>query len=251
MSQRQDWDPARYARNARFVSDLGAPALAWLDPRPGEHILDLGCGDGTLTAQIAQSGAQVIGVDASPAMVAAARVAGLSVRLLDGKDLDYLAEFDAVFSNAALHWMTDAEAVLRGVKAALKPGGRLVAEFGGGDNVAQVVAAITSVLARHGLSAAERNPWYFPGDLEYRDLLERLGFVVQRISLHPRPTVLPGDLMEWLQLFASPFLADLAEAARNARLREVRDLLAPTLCDNSGRWTVDYVRLRLHACRPA
>ncbi|MDP7491093.1 MAG: hypothetical protein QGG10_11355, partial [Arenicellales bacterium] len=135
--------------------------------------------------------------------------------------------------------------------AALKPGGRLVAEFGGGDNVAQVVAAITSVLARHGLSAAERNPWYFPGDLEYRDLLERLGFVVQRISLHPRPTVLPGDLMEWLQLFASPFLADLAEAARNARLREVRDLLAPTLCDNSGRWTVDYVRLRLHACRPA
>jgi len=200
MSQRQDWDPARYARNARFVSDLGAPALAWLDPRPGERILDLGCGDGTLTAQIAQSGAQVIGVDASPAMVAAARVAGLSVRLLDGKDLDYLAEFDAVFSNAALHWMTDAEAVLRGVKAALKPGGRLVAEFGGGDNVAQVVAAITSVLARHGLSAAERNPWYFPGDLEYRDLLERLGFVVQRISLHPRPTVLPGDLMEWLQI---------------------------------------------------
>src|SRR5208337_4503768 len=139
---RQSWSAAGYDENARFVSDLGGEILAWLDPKPGERILDLGCGDGALTEKIAAAGSSVTGVDTSPEFLAAARRRGLDAREMDGQALSFASEFDAVFSNAALHWMTAPEAVLAGIARALKLGGRFVAEFGGHGNVAAIVTAM-------------------------------------------------------------------------------------------------------------
>ena len=146
--QSQTWDPESYARHARFVSDLAGPVLALLDAQPGERILDLGCGDGALTKKLAELGCDVIGVDAGPDMIRAARELGLDARVVDGHELSFEREFDAVFSNAALHWMKrDPDAVVAGVARALKPGGRFVGEFGGHGNVAAIV---TDYFARSG-----------------------------------------------------------------------------------------------------
>jgi trans-aconitate methyltransferase len=245
-----EWDPDVYARNAGFVPALGAAVLELLDARRGERILDLGCGDGVLTDRIVAAGAEVLGVDASPAMVDAARARGLDARVLDGGELRFDGEFDAVFSNAALHWMTDPDAVIRGVQRALRPGGRFVAEMGGHGCVAAVVVALVAVLARHGVDGAARVPWYFPTVADYGARLESAGFVVDSIRLVPRPTLLPGDVRDWLDTFASSFLDAVADAERAAVRDEVAELLRPCLCDEAGRWTADYVRLRFAAHVP-
>jgi SAM-dependent methyltransferase len=242
----QTWSAETYARNARFVSDLGADALAWLDPRPAERILDLGCGDGALTVRIAEAGAHVVGVDASEAFVTAARARGLDVRHGDGEALDFEADFDAVFSNAALHWMRDADAVITGVRRALKPHGRFVGEFGGHGNVAAIVTAMRAVAARHGIDESLVAPWYFPTAAEYTERLEAGGFRVDRTALIPRPTPLPSGLSGWLRTFRVPFFhAAGQEADRIAA--EIEALLAPALRDGAGTWTADYVRLRFEA----
>jgi len=157
----QHWDPARYQRNAGFVAVLGQPVVELLAPRPDERILDLGCGEGTLTAVRARQ-ARVTGVDASVEQVAAARVRGLDAHVADGTRLGCFAEeFDAVFSNAALHWMRDPDAVIDGVWRALKPGGCFVGECGGAGNVATVRGALVAVLARRGIDGDAASPWYF------------------------------------------------------------------------------------------
>ena len=245
----QQWDPAEYDRTARFVSDLGAPVLALLDPQPGERILDLGCGDGALTEVLVQRGAEVVGVDASPAMVDGARARGLDARCVDGHALDFDGEFDAVFSNAALHWMREPDDVLAGVARALRPGGRFVAELGGHGCVAAVTVALVAALDRRGIDGAARNPWYFPTAAGYRERLERAGFVVRSIELIPRPTILPGDIRDWLTTFAQPFLAAVPATDRGDVLDETAARLRPVLCDERGIWTADYVRLRLAAAR--
>ena len=158
----QHWDPDRYARNARFVADLGAPLVDLLDPRPDERVLDLGCGDGALTEKLAGQTAAVVGVDSSGEQVAAARARGLDAHVMDGHRLTFAAEFDAVVSNAALHWMLRPDAVIAGVWRALKPGGRFVAEMGGAGNVALIKAALVAALDRRGLDGAAHVPWYFP-----------------------------------------------------------------------------------------
>ncbi len=246
----QHWDPARYRRNAGFVAALGAPLLDLLDPQPGERILDLGCGDGALTATLAAR-AQVVGVDASAEQVAAARARGLDARRIDGNRLLFAGEFDAVFSNAALHWMRDPDAVIDGVWRALKPGGRFVAECGGVGNVGRVVDALGAALARRGIDGAAANPWYFPSPEEYRARLERRGFLVREMVLIPRPTPLPGRLGDWLETFAESFLARISAAERAAFIDEVEAALRPALCNADGLWTVDYVRLRFAAQKPA
>lgn len=243
---RQDWAPASYDANARFVSDLAGGVMEWLAPKPGEAILDLGCGDGVLTAQLAGLGARVVGVDSSPDFVAAARARGLDVRLMDGQALSLDGGFDAVFSNAALHWMPDAAAVANGVKRALKPGGRFVAEFGGHGNVAAVVTAMLAVAKARNGDAALAMPWYFPSPAAYRAVLEKVGFTVKRIVLIPRPTPLPTGMAEWLKLFRKPFFQQFANAEETA-LAEAVELLRPSLCDEAGQWTADYVRLRVEA----
>jgi len=244
----QSWSADRYARNARFVADLGAPVLDLLAPRPGERVLDLGCGDGALTERIAAAGAEIVGCDASPELLAAAAARGLAVRHADGHALPFEAEFDAVFSNAALHWMSrDPSAVVAGVRRTLLPGGRFVGEFGGHGNVAAVVTALIAVLDRHGVDGTAAMPWYFPTADEYRALLEAHGFTVDSIALLPRPTPLPTGIAGWLATFGAPFVRGLPEGERDAVLAEVERLLAPSLRDGGGRWTADYVRLRFAA----
>src|SRR5258707_664876 len=184
----QSWDPDLYARSARFVSDLGMPVVALLDPRPGERILDLGCGDGVLTEKLAALGCEVVGADASPAQVEAARARGLDARVLDGEALPFEAEFDAVFSNAALHWMKKPGAVVEGVRRALRQGGRFVAECGGRGNVRRIEAALAEALGRPRRDAEALNSWYFPSPHEYRRLLEAHGFEVKEMKLFPPPT---------------------------------------------------------------
>ncbi len=247
--RRQQWSSGSYDTHARFVSDLATGVVDWLAPRAGERILDLGCGDGVITAELRDRGVDVVGVDASEDFIAAARARGLDARLMDGEDLRFGPEFDAVFSNAALHWMTQADAVVRGIARALKPGGRFVAEFGGHGNVAAIVTAMRAVCQRRGGDLALADPWYFPAPQVYQALLERHGFRVERIALIPRPVVLKTGIESWLAVFRQPFFAQFGAAA-DAALAETVELLRPALCDADGNWTADYVRLRVAAVKP-
>jgi SAM-dependent methyltransferase len=252
MSSSQRWDPALYDRHARFVSDLAGPVLELLDARPGEEILDLGCGDGVLTAALAARGCHTLGADSSPALIEATRARGVPALVVESQSLASHPELDgrfhAVFSNAALHWMRPPEPVIAGVHRVLRPGGRFVAEMGGAGCVATVRRGLAQALARRGLEERALCPWYFPSDAEYRALLEAAGFQVESMVLVPRPTALPGSVRSWLELFAQSYTAAVADPERF--LAEAEEDLRPLLCDPSGRWTADYVRLRFGARKP-
>lgn len=230
------------------MSDLGMPVVELLLPQPGERVLDLGCGDGALTVKLLNFGCEVVGVDSSPEMVAAARALGLDARVIAAQALPFNNEFDAVFSNAVLHWIKEPEMVIDGVWRALKPGGRLVGEFGGHGNVSAIVTAIESGLTSRGLTVS--SPWFFPCPEEYRTLLEASGFAVQSINLIPRPTPLPGGIGGWLETLAQPYTAALPTGAQPSFIAELVEALRPTLCDASGNWWADYVRLRFAATKP-
>jgi trans-aconitate methyltransferase len=243
----QTWNSEGYAKNARFVTDLGAPVLELLAPRPGEHILDVGCGDGVLTKRIADLGCNVVGLDSSADFVASARKLGLTVVEKSASEMDFGPGFDAVFSNAALHWMKDADAVLGRIAHALLPNGRFVAEMGGHGCVSTVLSALIDELEFRGYDGRGANPWYFPTVEDYGGRLADAGFSVRYIELIPRPTPLPGDVMGWLTTFAGCFTALLPEMDRTDYLECVRERIKPDLCDGAGQWTVDYVRLRFAA----
>ena len=248
----KDWKAERYAEHAHFVPALGQAVLDLLAPQSGERILDLACGDGVLTAKIAATGASVYGVDGSADMIAAATARGLEARVMDGMNLQFDHQFDAVFSNAALHWMkSDPDAVIRGVARALKPGGRFVAEMGGHGCVAAITLALVVAIERRGVAAvASRIPWYFPTVDDYRGRLERGGFAVDYIALIPRPTPLPTDMTGWIETFGDSLLHQLPPDARAAARDDAVALLRPVLCDEQGRWTADYMRLRFAAHLP-
>ncbi len=249
-TKNQSWDPDAYARNARFVSDLGAPVVELLAPRAGERILDLGCGDGALTKKLVELGCDVVGVDASAPQVEAARRLGLDARVADGERLGFDGEFDAVFSNAAIHWMKRADDVIAGVWRALVPGGRFVAEFGGHGCVATIKRALIDALGRRGIDGNALNPWYFPTVEDYSARLSRRGFAVRYIALIPRPTPLPTAINGWLETFAQSFIAPLADNDRAGFIDEVCEAIRPDLCDGDGKWFADYVRLRFAADKP-
>ena len=243
----QQWNATAYAEVGAFVPSLGAGVLEWLNPKPGERILDLGCGDGQLTAKIAAAGAEVIGVDASAEMIESAKKRGVAAHLGNAEALTFQSEFDAVFSNAALHWVRNQDAMLAGVKRALKPGGRFVAEMGGHGNVAAILVALTAVLQRHGLADLEDGVNYYPTPNAYRERLEKHGFSVQEIQLIPRPTPLHAGMAAWLTTFRSGVLEQIPEALRPVIVDETVALLAPALRNEQGNWTGDYIRLRFIA----
>ncbi len=242
----QHWSVEDYDAFARYVSDEAAEILSWLDPQPGERILDLGCGDGVIAERLMRAGCQVVGADISDEMLAAARARGVPVVKAAGENLPFEREFDAVFSNAALHWMPDARAVIEGVYRALRPGGRFVAEMGGHGNVAAIITAMRAVARRRGANESLVAPWFFPTPEEYAQLLREGGFTVKRIALVPRPTRLPGGLASWLKVFRGVFFEQFGKDAPVV-MAEVEDLLRPVLCDSRGQWTADYVRLRVLA----
>ena len=246
----QQWNPQSYRRDGGFVAKLGEPLLDLLAPGAGEKILDLGCGNGELSAAIAARGAKVIGVDSSPGFVDATHNRGIEAQVMDGQALKFDAEFDAVFSNAALHWMTDPDAVLRGIRKALKPGGRFVAEMGGKGNVDSVRQALRAQLAQRGIDAEQFDPWFFPGE-EYRARLEDHGFVVDELTLFERPTEIATDIRNWLELFGGNFLDAVPALERDDVLAAVRSAVEPQLLDDDGIWRVDYVRLRFAAHLPS
>jgi trans-aconitate methyltransferase len=220
-----------------------------LAPRSDERILDLGCGDGVLTQKLVEVGCEVVAVDSSAPQVEAARKLGLDAHVMSGEALPFAEEFDAVFSNAVLHWIKNADPMIAGVYRSLKPGGRFVAECGGYGCVRKVQTALVEALNRRGTDGEARVPWYFPTPGDYATRLERAGFRVDSIALIPRPTPLPGDIIAWLEVFAQVFLHGLSDAERQEYLQEVRSALEPQLRESSGTWVADYVRLRFAATR--
>ena len=245
------WDPALYDRRAAFVSQAASDLIDWLEPRAGEAILDLGCGTGELATAIAARGARVVGLDSSAEMIAVARERAPALEWLigDGEALAFDATFDAVFSNAALHWMTRADAAARGIARALKPGGRLVAEFGGAGCVGTVCAAVARELAARGEDPARWLRWYFPTIAAYAAVLESAGLEPRTMTLFERPTRLAGadGLADWLQIFLAPLVTHLRDAWP-AFVAAVETRCRPRLYDGAD-WILDYVRLRLRAVK--
>ena len=247
-----EWNANLYDAKHAFVWKYATDLLPLLAPQSGERILDLGCGTGHLTAQIAESGAQVLGVDRSPEMVNAARRAypHLQFEVADARDIPYHAEFDAVFSNAALHWIPEPELVIKSVRKALRPGGRFIAEFGGKGNIRKMLRAFDQALVElHAAAHGEINPWYYPSVSEYSTLLEKNGFEVRFITLFDRPTPLAdgeAGMRNWIEMFGSSYLAKLGPESREPFLRRVEELLRPELFQD-GQWCADYRRLRFSA----
>ena len=247
------WNSRAYDSSFGYVSAKGAPLVDLLDPQPGERVLDLGCGTGVLTAEIATRGAQVLGIDGSPAMIekALAQFPGIDFIIGDGHDFTVAQAYDAVFSNAALHWMSrDPDSVIENVREALVPGGRFVAEMGGSGNCAELTAAMSTAWRDYGLPEPEL-PWYFPTPAEYAGRLERHGFVVRILEYFDRPTPLdecPGGAADWVRMFAANVLAGLPKDLVEPLLRRVNELAAPALRRETG-WMADYVRLRFAAVR--
>jgi trans-aconitate methyltransferase len=248
----QSWDPDAYGKRMSFVHRMAADLVEVLAPKPGERVLDLGCGAGELATAIASAGATVVGLDASPEMIGAARRREPRLEFVvgDGQALDYASEFDAVFSNAALHWMPRAAEVVRGVRRALRPGGRFVAEFGGHRCIAAVREGASEALRRRGEAPSAWLQWYFPPLAEYVALLAAEGFEVRFAHLFDRPTPVEGNdgLAIWLRTFA-PRLAEKLGPDWEAFVREVEASCSPSL-RHGDRWVLDYVRLRVVACLP-
>jgi trans-aconitate methyltransferase len=245
------WDSALYEDRHSFVWKHGAELIELLDPKPGERILDLGCGTGHLTAQIAERGAVVTGLDASVSMIAQARqnYPKLKFVLADARDFTAAEPFDAVFSNAVLHWIQDAAPVVSGVARALKAGGRFVLEMGAKQNIARIVQALDSVLRERGY--APRSPWYYPTAGEYATLLEPHGFEIAALWTFDRPTKLEHPekgLREWLDMFAGEWFTGVPVKERDEVAGEIESRLRSALW-REGAWWADYQRLRVIARR--
>jgi trans-aconitate methyltransferase len=243
------WDAARYQDKHSFVWRYGADLVELLAAQPGERILDLGCGTGQLTAEIARSGARVTGLDNSADMLAEARqnFPGLTFVSGEASAFDFSEQFDAVFSNAVLHWVKNADGAAASIARALRPGGRFVAEFGGKGNIATVQAALRALL---GPAADNQSPWYYPSIGEYSAVLERHGLEVRNASLFDRPTPLEGEngLDQWLRMFGQTYLGKLSPEQGDGVVRQLEEMLRPALYSD-GIWTVDYRRLRVVAIR--
>ena len=254
MTERE-WDASRYDSAHSFVWERGRGVVELLAPKPGERILDMGCGTGHLTAQIAESGAEVVGIDSSEDMVrvASENYPHIRFKVADARSLPFDGEFDAVFSNAVLHWVRPPEAVVDSVRRALRPGGRFVAEFGGENNIRTIMTAVGEALdslERNGTEVYRPNKYFPPLD-EYVSLLESRDFRVVYSDHFERPTPLEGGedgLRRWLRMFGWDYLASLSPEQRKQVVAHIEDVTRPVLYSN-GEWTADYWRLRFEACK--
>ncbi|OPA76671.1 SAM-dependent methyltransferase [Paenibacillus selenitireducens] len=255
IEHQQAWNAQQYDHHMAFVSAYGKDVMEWLRPQAGEHVIDWGCGTGDLTAAIAASGASVLGIDFSREMIEEAQrkypSMASSFEQADGQAYQTRDLADAVFSNAALHWMKDAHGAADSIFHALKPGGRFVAEFGGKGNIESIANALTAVLRERGWYEEEMNPWYFPSIGEYTSLLESIGFQVQQAVRFERPTTLGGGeqgLEIWLDSFAGSFVNKLQPEQRRDVYNEVAERIRPKLMQ-MGQWQADYCRLRVYAVK--
>ncbi len=247
------WDAELYEARHGFVWRFGEDVIELLDPKPGERILDLGCGPGHLTQKIAERGAQVVGLDASTEMIGQARQNYPQLRfvLQDAAAMDFESEFDAAFSNAALHWMLDGSGVARAIARGLRKGGRLVAELGGKGNIRQIESAIEAVAARyHGGDAVPAKRTFYPSIAEYSSLLETYGLEVRLAQLFDRPTPLEGEkgMETWVRQFKWYYFEGLPSSQREKALDDVIEDLRPVLF-RDGTWYADYRRLRITAVK--
>ena len=243
-----NWDADNYKKHASFVSDLAMPVVDLLSPKMGEHILDLGCGDGTLAVEILKSKATLKGVDLSEDMVAKAKLKGIDASVNNVLNLPFYEEFDAVFSNAVLHWVKESEAAVENINKVLKRGGRFVGEFGGYGNVEHIVNAIEKTFLNHPEYGTFNSPWYFPKVQEYKKLLETHGFSVEYCELVPRPTPI-DDITNWLEIFANGIVEHLSTEQKKEFVKETRERLSSALYNPKTGWYADYIRIRFRATK--
>ena len=243
-SSTSQWDAADYARVGGFVPELGQAALELLDPQPGEHILDIGCGDGTLTLKIREAGADVVGIDNSLSMVAAAKAKGLDARLMDAAQLKFAEAFDAAFSNATLHWVLDKERAARAIWFALKPGGRFAGEMGGDGNLARLRQTLDDVLVERGFGPPTYAANWYPTPDEFTAVYEQAGFRDVDARLIDRPTELEHGVAAWVTTFRAGWLD------RAGVPQEDRQSIADAVAARVGSNIADYVRLRFIMRKP-
>lgn len=247
------WNSSLYDSSHDFVSRYGEGILGYLNPQPGERILDLGCGTGDLTKSIADAGAAVIGVDSSSEMISRARekFSEIDFRISDARDLKLNIIFDAIFSNAVLHWIPDQDKIAQQMFTHLRPGGRIAVEFGGKGNNEVMLAALRSVFEERGYKTnASINFWFYPSIAEYSAILERHGFRVVLMEHFDRPTPLKGvnGVKDWFLMFGERFFSGIPEPVKEDILNEVQNRLESTsLID--GVWTADYKRIRAVAIK--
>jgi SAM-dependent methyltransferase len=244
IASTSQWDAADYARVGGFVPALGEAALELLDPQPGEHILDVGCGDGTLTLKIKQAGADVVGIDNSLSMVAAAKARGLDARIMDAADLKFSEAFDAAFSNATLHWVLDKERAARAIWFALKPAGRFAGEMGGEGNLARLREALDDELVAHGYGPPTFAANWYPAPQEFIAVYEQAGFKDTDARLIERPTPLEHGIAAWVTTFRAGWLD------RAGVPHDERQTIADAVATRVGSPTADYVRLRFIMRKP-
>lgn len=243
----QKWNAEQYNENASFVSELGNSVLELLNPKSDEVILDVGCGDGTLTQQIANMSSEVIGIDSSESMVESTSGKGINCSLMSADAITFENKFDAVFTNAALHWVKDHNLVLKGVCKSLKAKGRFVGEFGGYGNIQTLVNAMKRVVENNPKMGTFSNPWYFPTVSEYSKLLTENDFYVEEIKLIPRPTQLKTGVKEWLKIFGNYIISGIPAELEDPFLNKVECIVKDDLYSEKSGWLADYVRIRFKA----
>lgn len=250
MSHKVRIDPELIDMRSRFVKMFGMPIIDMMDPKPGERILDVGCGFGAVCQHLDKMGCQTVGIDISKSVVEAAQELGVNARLANAESMMFNEEFDAVYSVSALHWMRHLDQVAESIMRALKPGGRFVGELGSRGSIVKIIAAIRQVMLENGIEMESVRSWYFPSVSEFAAVLERAGFAIRSIELIDRPTVLPGDVRDWMKMFGRHYMDAWDPSEHDRFLDAIRDAAAPAMVNEQGEWVADYRRLRFLAVKP-